>query len=234
MEIKQVKVIGLGGIGSIFINKLVRYVNHCEVGGNPLNWEITLIDGDDYEVKNFKRQEFIYIKNKAMSKFEELNNLSSGSIANAIPEFINENNVVESVRENDTIFLCVDNHKTRKIISEHARTLNDVIIVSGGNDETDGNVQIFIREHGKSLTPSLTDYHPEILNPVDKLPTEMSCEELANAEPQLFFANLTAATIMCWIAYKLVTLPLDKVGFCESYFDIVSMAVNSVKRQPRS
>lgn len=234
MEFKQVKVIGLGGIGSIFINKLVRFVNHCDIGGTPLNWEITLIDGDDYEVKNKKRQEFIFIKNKAQSKLEELNNLVSESIANAIPEYINESNVVEAIREGDLVFLCVDNHKTRKIISEYARTLSNVVIVSGGNDDTDGNVQMYIRQHGKSLTPSLTDYHPEILNPVDKLPTELSCEELANSEPQLFFANLTAATIMCWMAYKLVTLPLNEVGYCESYFDIVSMAVNSVKRQPRS
>jgi len=233
MNIKEVKIIGLGGIGSIFVNKLVRFINHCESGGEALGWNVTLIDGDDYEVKNKQRQEFLFIKNKAVSKLEELNNLVSESIENAIPEFITERNVMEAVRENDTIFLCVDNHKTRKIISEHARTLNDVIIVSGGNDYTDGNVQLFIREHGKSLTPSLTDYHPEIIEPSDKLPTEMSCEELANSDPQLFFANLTAATIMCWIAYKLVTLPLNEIKFCESYFDIVSMAVNSVVRQPR-
>jgi len=231
---KEVKVIGLGGIGSILINKLVRFVNHFSQSGSALNWDITLIDGDDFEVKNKERQEFLFMKNKATSKMEELNALVSESIKYAVPEYITNDNVAEAVREGDMIFLCVDNHRTRKIISEHARSLDNVIIISGGNDYTDGNVQIFIRENGKSLTPSLTDYHPEIQDPPDRLPTEMSCEELANSDPQLYFANLTAATIMCWMAYKVATTPLNEVEFCESYFDIVSMAVNSVKRQPRS
>jgi len=234
MKVKEVKIIGLGGIGSILVNKLVRFVNHFSHSGSELGWEITLIDGDDFEVKNKERQEFLFLKNKAASKMDELNAIVSESIKYAIPEYITESNVSEAIREGDTILLCVDNHRTRKIISDYASTLNDVIIISGGNDYTDGNVQMFIRANGKSLTPSLTDYHPEIMNPPDRLPTEMSCEELANSDPQLFFANLTAATIMCWMIYKVATTPLEEVGFCESYFDIVSMAVNSVKRQPRS
>ena len=46
------------------------------------------------------------------------------------------------------MFLCVDNHKSRMIINNYCKQLNDVILFSGGNEFTDGNVQIYVRKEG--------------------------------------------------------------------------------------
>ena len=139
------------------------------------------------------------------------------------------------IQEGDIVFIGVDNHASRKLISEYVqKSVSDVTVISGGNEYTDGNVQIYIRKEGRDLTPSLTAYHPEIEEPDDKSPEDMSCQELEKAEPQLLFTNLTVATIMCWVFYRLVKTE-DILGLetkvSEIYFDIVSMSVLSKMRE---
>ena len=41
-------------------------------------------------------------------------------------------------------------------------TLDDVTLISGGNDETDGNVQLVRRRDGWSVDGHLAEIHPEI------------------------------------------------------------------------
>jgi len=219
----NIKVIGLGGIGSIFIDKLSRYVSFGETSKTKFN--ITLVDGDHYENKNYERQEFIYLKNKAFSKMEDLNGkFNQDTISLAIDKYVNESNINTIINDGDTIFLCVDNHATRKLVSDYVKTLNNCILISGGNDYIDGNVQVYIRDDGKDITPSLTEYHSEIDNPTDEHPEDMSCEELSNSAPQLYFSNLTVATIMCWVLYSLQQGKFD-VKKPEIYFDIELMSI---------
>ena len=137
------------------------------------------------------------------------------------PAFINEVTVIEVVKEGDVVFLCVDNHKTRMIINNYCKQLKDVTLISGGNEFTDGNVQIYVRQGGVDITPDLASYHPEIANPDDMLPDEMSCEQLAHSDPQLYFANLGVATIMCWSFYNAVVK--QELEASEVYFDITNM-----------
>ena len=114
------------------------------------------------------------------------------------------------------------------IVSNYSNNLTDVTLISGGNDLIDGNVQIYIRQNGSDITPDLCSYHPEIANPDDKLPEEMSCEELALSEPQLYFTNLGVATIMCWAFYNVVVK--GEYEKSEVYFDITQMASNAKAR----
>ena len=102
----------------------------------------------------------------------------------------------------------MDNHATRKLVSDHCRRLRDVVLISGGNDgvETDsagrqlrgtyGNCQVFLRRDGRDLSPALTRYHPEIAQPEDRLPTAKNCTEMIASVPQVLFANLQAAAAM--------------------------------------
>ena len=124
--------------------------------------------------------------------------------------------------------MCVDNHKTRMLVSNYSKTLTDVTVISGGNELTDGNVQIYVKKSGTDLTPDLCAYHPEIANPDDKLPEELSCEERAQSDPQLYFTNLTVATIMCWAFYNAVVK--GEYEKSEVYFDITQMASNAKAR----
>jgi hypothetical protein len=56
----------------------------------------------------------------------------------------------------------------------------------------------------------------------------MSCEELSNSAPQLYFTNLGVATIMCWAFYNAIIR--GKFLKSEVYFDITTMTADSKSR----
>jgi len=225
----EISIIGLGGIGSVLVNTISRFLNSNE---NLKPITIKLVDGDDYEYKNISRQEFFNYGNKANVKKRELSNRFQNIDYLDFQMFLDENNISEIVTENSIVFVSVDNHKTRRLVSNYAKKLNNVIVISGGNELTDGNIQIFIRKGGENVTPSLTDYHPEIENPLDKSPDEMSCEELSHAEPQLYFTNFMVAGHMCSAFYNIIERNNYKIS--EVYFDILSMNSNSKTRVPKN
>ena len=215
----KIKIIGLGGIGSVLVEHISRFINYSNNQS-----EITLIDGDTYEPKNYERQSFTNIGNKANVKKFELTNQFENVTYEAIPFYLSKDSIKDIVKDNDIVFLAVDNHATRKIVSDHCSTLDNSIVISGGNEYTDGNVQIYVRKEGKNRTPSLTEYHPEIDEPDDKSPDEMSCEELSKSgSPQLLFTNLTAATLMSCAFYNV----LQEKYHQDVYFDIVTMNTDS-------
>jgi hypothetical protein len=121
------------------------------------------------------------------------------------------------------VLLCVDNHATRKLVSDHCGTLPSVALFSGGNDGVEpprqrgtyGNVQVYLRRDGKDLTAPLTRFHPEIANPAGKLPTELSCVELAASTPQILFTNLAVASALlnAFFAYGCGRLTYQEVKF---------------------
>jgi molybdopterin/thiamine biosynthesis adenylyltransferase len=218
-EIYNIKIIGLGGIGTYLCDPLFRFLN--SVGNNI---SVTLIDGDKYELKNIDRQVFSQFNSyKAEQKYKEYNQIFHNIAFEYHNVFVNPDNISELINDNDVVFLCVDNHKTRKIINDYVNTLNNIILISGGNDYFDGNTQIFIKENGKKKLPSLTDYHSEIINYNDKSPEEMSCEELQNSEPQLIFSNLFAATLMNCVFYNIFTYKTTN-NVSDIYFDIIQLS----------
>ena len=222
----DIKIIGLGGIGSILCNQICRFVKYSNFRST-----ITLVDGDVYEIKNYERQNFTNLGNKALIKQMDLKKEFDRLTINSVESFVNQNNIGDIIYDNDVVFLGVDNHKTRMIVSNYCRTLENITLISGGNDYTDGNVQIYIRKEGKNLTPDLCSYHPEIKNPEDKLPSEMSCQELSKSEPQLLFTNLTAATYMCQAFYNVLN---NNIKYSEVYFDIIDMKADSKTRKVKN
>ena len=213
----KIVIVGLGGVGSILTEKICRFINFS----HEEDCHVLLVDGDRYEPKNYERQEFISLGNKAEIKVQELRSKFINIKFESNNSYIDENNISKIINTRDIIFICVDNHKSRMIINNYCKSLNNFTIISGGNELTDGNVQLYVRKEGKDLTPDLCKYHPEIANPNDKLPTEMSCEELSKSEPQLYFTNLGVATLMCWTFYNAVIN--NRCERSEVYFDIVTM-----------
>lgn len=220
----NIVIVGLGGIGSILCERLARFLKYSAEPGVSL----LLVDGDSYEAKNLERQDFTRMGNKAEVKAADLKMQFSRLNVSSFPAFVNDTNLAQVIKEGSIVFLCVDNHKTRMIVSNYCKALTDITLISGGNDLIDGNVQIYIRKDGKDLTPDLCSYHPEIANPDDKSPEEMSCEELSVSEPQLYFANLGVATIMCWAFYNAVIK--EQYERSEVYFDITQMASSAKTR----
>ncbi len=219
----EIKAIGIGGIGCALLPFLCRFLQYA---GEPAR--LTLIDGDRFERSNAARQAFSRLGNKAEVKALELAQEFEALALRSAPEYVTEENVSRLIVSGDLVFLMVDNHASRGLVSRHAATLPDLTLISGGNDYEDGNVQIYVREKGQDLTPALTRYHPEIANPQDQNPATMSCEELmAAGAPQLLFTNLMVASLMLNAFYA---LRQGRLNYSEVYLDILQNVSRAVAR----
>lgn len=225
----DIKLIGVGGIGCALAPFLARYLQ-AEKRRTGANARITLVDGDEFEAGNASRQSFETVGNKAKVKATELARSFPDLSFRAIPEFVTAENLSKLLRPGDVVFLAVDNHATRQMVSRHCEELSDVVLISGGNDFTDGNVQVYVRRHDRDITLPLTRFHPEIADPKDKSPAEMSCEELAAAAaPQLLFMNLSVASVMLNAFYAWRS---GRLRYGEVYLDIVEGRAQPVVRVP--
>ena len=115
----QIVIVGLGGIGSSLCESLARFINYS----TDLNPEILLVDGDEYEPKNFERQVFLDMGNKAEVKADELLMKFPNLRVDSYDAYINEANIADVIRNGDIVFMCVDNHKTRMIVNNFSRFL---------------------------------------------------------------------------------------------------------------
>jgi len=217
-------VVGLGGIGSWLVQGLCPFLNYQR----KEQWEVVLVDGDEYEVQNHTRQVFTELGAKAEVQASwvarSFPNLTVKPVASYLSAKGEKGSlpIDQVIQTGDLVFSCVDNHKTRKIIAKHCQTLDDVALISGGNEYTDGNVQVFVRRDKVDLTATLDKYHPEIAKPKDKAPFELSCEEAAVSHPQLIFSNMTAAVLMLNAFYNIQDMNMEE---SEVYFDILANKV---------
>lgn len=219
-QTRKIKVVGAGGIGGHLAEPLARYLSYSED-----NCEITVIDGDKFEERNKERQRFGACENKADHTVQLLKGEFPRVHFRAKPEYLTADNVIAAIREGDVVFLCVDNHATRKLVSDRCAELKNVTLISGGNDYTDGNVIVYLRENGKDKTKSPTHLHPKIANPEDKNPgllndaERQGCAREAQTHPQLLFTNLAIASTMlnCYYAFE-----QGKINFEQVYVDIVT------------
>ena len=220
----EIKVIGIGGIGCALLPHLARFLQTSGARAR-----LTLVDGDAFEVRNGDRQAFLELGNKAKVKASELARQFDGLSVRAIAEFLTPENVGRIICSGDTVFLAVDNHKTRRLVSDQCQLVPEVTLISGGNDYTDGNVQVYIRAAGRDVTLPLTRFHPEIADPRDRSPHEMSCDELSQeAAPQLLFTNLAVASAMLNAFYA---WRQGKLQYGEVYLDILEGKASPVQRQ---
>jgi len=224
---RKIKVIGSGGIGGHLLEPLARYLSYVDD-----YCEVTVIDGDSYEERNRERQIFEDFGNKAEESVKLLKQKFPKVHFRHKSEYVTEDNIITTIREGDVIFLCVDNHATRNLVSERVEELDEALLISGGNDYTDGDVIVYHRQYGKDKTPSLHSL-PEIANHTDKNPGEFTneerqgCQEEAQANPQLLFMNLDIASLMlnCYYAYE-----QNKLNFHRVYSDILTQARRAVRR----
>jgi hypothetical protein len=220
-----IKVIGAGGIGGCLLRILVQYLNFEDPTA-----AVVIIDGDRFEPNNAGRQQFTELGNKADVTARDLTRLYPRLNVSAREEYVTEANAYRLIGEGDIVFLCVDNHATRKLVSDRAEELEDILLISGGNELTDGNVQIFFRWAGEDLTlPIVNRFHPELAEPKDRNPGDLSCGEQVESLPQILFMNNMIAEIMlnAYFAYR-----QGKLGYDEVYADILLNTVRRV-RWPR-
>jgi len=229
-RIGAVKVIGLGGIGAPLAQALVQFLAY-----RPPCPTVWLVDGDAYEESNRARVVFETCENKAVVKARELTRATGGRVTVlAVEEYVTPRSVGRLIGDGDVIFLAVDNHASRALVSRRCAALEHVTLISGGNDGVEGgrsgtfgNAQIYLREGGRERTNAITRFHPEIARPADMRPDEDGCAELAPSAPQLLFTNLTVAAAMLGTFHAWLTGTLD---WEEVYLDIAQGRMTPVKR----
>jgi len=230
-----VKIVGLGGVGSI----LARYgAVFLAALGTPLR--LVLVDGDAFEDSNAARQLFDRVGNKAEVVRDELVARLGGSRLgiSAVPAYVAPDNVGNIVQSGDVVLAAVDNHATRLLLTEHCATLDDVMLLSGGNDGvgraedgtsqrgTLGSVQVQIRRAGVELAPPLTRYHPDIADPSDNRPDEVDCLTAMQSQPQLLFTNMMTAS--CVLNTFALAISGDALHYTELSFDVADGVMRPV------
>ena len=220
---ERVVLIGCGGIGSQLLDPLCRYLAH-RPEPRPL---LVLIDGDAFEVSNLNRQACTPSDlgtNKAEALVRVARN--AGIACQAIGERVDETNVGVIVREGDIVLLAVDNHRTRALVDRHVACLDNATLISGGNDETDGNVQLVRRRDGWSVDGHLVEIHPEIGEAAEgEEQREPGCQALAAERPQLLVTNLMVASAMLNALWQVVES--GSVPYREVFLDVIQNAARS-------
>ena len=226
----SVKMVGGGATGGIVARFGLMFVaSLASVQRSSVAW--TIIDGDEFEDSNRSRMFFSHDGNKAAVLCDDLLDLIDQSpvTLTAVEEYVTEDNLSRLFRNGDVILLTVDNHATRKLVSEYCeRELDQFALFSCGNDGiekdssgrtlrgTYGNCQVFLK--GRYESPSLTRFHPEIAEPVDRLPTATKhCTEIIASTPQILFANLASASSLLNALWLYLC---DALHYSELAFDI--------------
>lgn len=218
----DVKVIGVGGIGGALVPFLARFLDAREPRAR-----LTLIDGDEFEPRNRERQAVPAFGNKAAILAGELARAFDRLSVRAVPEYVGDENVAALIEDGDYVLLAVDNHPTRRVVSDHCGRLRDVVVISGGNDLHDGNVQVFIRQNSEERCASLTRYHPEIAKAAGPLPGDDGCDLQTASAPQLLVTNLAIASAMLNAFYACLR---GMLAYEEVYLDILAGRMNPVVR----
>ena len=219
----RVVLIGCGGIGSQLVGPLARFL-----AGRPEPRPLlVLVDGDAFEASNIGRQACT-VSDLGSNKAEALARIPREAelAVQLLPEHVTEANVGQIVREGDIVLLAVDNHPTRALVDRHMARLDNATMISGGNDETDGNVQLVRRRDGRSVDGHLVEIHPEIGEAVDSAEQAGDgCQVMAADRPQLLATNLMVASAMLNCLWAV--LERGSVSYSEVYLDTVQCAMRS-------
>ena len=228
-EPKRVIIVGAGGIGTWLAAGVVRMLEWKYPGS-----ALIIVDGDNYEQKNLERQDFTQMGNKASVKALELSKQFNNTTIIPIPKWIvsdehpptdddsNKLKASQLLAEGDIVLAVVDNFAARKILFDAASKLDNVDVLTGGNDDNlFGSVYHYRRRNGVDITAHPVETHPEYQNPPDRNPGEMSCQERAEIEggTQILATNMAvAALILGRIQHTIVSDQNPEQS--EIYFDL--------------
>jgi hypothetical protein len=220
----RVIVIGAGGVGGWLARGLAPMLEVADPGSLLL-----LVDGDAFEEKNRERQDFGEFGYKAEVRAQELQQRYPGTLVIGQPFWVVAETegwpeetggvvgVNQLIEEGDVVFVTVDNNAARKLIFEHAM----------------GIVYHYQRRDGVDVTDPPFDWHPEYLNPEDRNPAELSCEERAQIEggTQLLYTNMAVASYLGIRFHKTVLSGAEDTE-AEVFFDLGLGRANPYDRRP--
>lgn len=210
-------VIGCGGTGSYLIRDLARLISIFNAK-NGTEHSMVLCDKDDVEAHNLSRQNFVGAdvgSNKA-EVLAKRYSIAFRTDIKFVKEYItkdNINTIIPIERHSMNVIIgCVDNNKTRHILSDHFKQGADLpcVYIDSGNEEFGGQAMFSCNRsfhHVSRQTESeyralfYGDRMPSALETVvehfhlsdnDRHPDEMSCAERAEHAPQNILTNIMA------------------------------------------
>lgn len=219
---RRVIVVGAGGIGSWLAEGLAATLSFKAPGSMLL-----VVDGDTYEPKNLERQSFDALGNKAsvtaarlQRKFDSISiiGLPAWVVADDKTDDVDDEDEENGVRkvtasalieDGDTVFAVVDNYAARKLLFDAAAGVDNVDVFTGGNDDQLwGSTYHYRRRDGIDVTEHPAEYHPELANPPDRNPGELSCQERAEIEggTQLIAINMTVAGVLLGMFHQNIVI----------------------------
>ena len=218
---KPVKIVmlGAGGTGGHIAPHIYRLLYALD---RPTRFIIC--DGDVVEEKNLVRQNFAPADlgfNKARVLAERYSSVF-GMEAEYVPSFIeNLDALMELIKplqwklgrydwethpEMVILLGAVDNNKSRQLCHKAFNQSQDLIYIDSGNGEFSGQVVCGVRKNGRTAQKPVGSVYPEMMKDRgDKFPTELSCAEAAQSDPQSMAANITAATAVVDMVYNILT-----------------------------
>ena len=81
-------------------------------------------------------------------------------------------------------------------MQKYAEKFDNVLVVNGGNDKTTGQVNVYERQQGVALDPTLYDLYPDITPDADRRPDEVECGAVAPRHDQIAITNSMVANLM--------------------------------------
>ena len=198
---------------------------------------LVIVDGGVYRSRQRDHEHFAMPGNKARIQAEFVRDAFPGLGIEAIRKYVATKNgeqvvsVEELLLPGDVVFLQVDNNRTRNLVAEHARQLSDVTLISGGTNEDQLRVMVYLRRGHQDITPPFSAYCDEIARPADESPSERlsqqeGCFEQIEAEHVHPFTMLATSTFMLNAFYAVWKLEsagrLADFPFQELWYDIAT------------
>lgn len=215
----KVVQLGAGGTGGHIAPHLYRLLYSLE---RPARYIIC--DGDVVEAKNLVRQNFAPVdlgENKARVLAERYSSVF-GMEAEYVPSFVEDLDTLmelitpkgwelgpysyKKTPEMVILLGAVDNNKSRQLCHKAFCQSKDLIYIDSGNGEFSGQVVCGVRKNGRTVFKPIGGVMPELLRDTDKFPTELSCAEAAQADPQSMAANITATTAVVNMVYNILAV----------------------------
>ena len=139
--------------------------------------------------------------------------------------------VRETVPELVILIGAVDNNRSRKLCHEVFLQARDLIYIDSGNGEYTGQIVCGVRRAGKTFYKPVGMLYPEVNDPEDLFPTEVSCAEASVSAPQSIVANLMAATAVVTMIYNILVLGSNTVQ--QATFSTRSVNIRAVQKESR-
>ena len=240
----KIVMIGAGGTGGHIAPHLYRLLYALE---RPVKFIVC--DGDIVEEKNLVRQNFTETDlglNKARVVAERYSSVF-GLETSYVPDFIESAEKLEELTKPDVLRVseysgktvtelviligAVDNNRSRQLCHEVFLKAENLVYIDSGNGEYTGQVVCGIRRNGKTYYKPVGALYPDLAQPDDLFPSEVSCADASVSAPQTIVANLMAATAVVTMIYNILVVGSSTVQ--QATFSTKTVNIRAYQKQNR-